>query len=539
MGPSGCGKSTLLDMLAMKKTAKYSGEVLVNGHARDARLFRRIAAYVGQEDVMPAHWRVREAIRFNIALKTQGLGAQGQDAVVDLLLEAFGLAGVADTYIGGSQVRGISGGQRRRVTLARGVAARASIMFCDEPTSGLSATDAELCIKALRAIASRLGVLILVVIHQPRIEVAQLFDTLLMLTSNPGRMTYLGPMASVVTYMEACGCPVPEYVNPTDYFLDLTTPGLKLDASEHFVDTFRKTLKPGICEMVGRACGSKGLTIREMLQAMPVARPGKYAAPFTTQFTQLLRRKLAITMRNPLAIGLPLVLPVAMAIIVGTVFLDIAGKGSIKDVISFLFVLMTGLCFGGIQLMPIQIEERGFMKYETSEALYSELASALASFCVDVPLSFIGAAYQALIIFAFSGLDSEYLEEVFFWCMLLFIVYDSFYSVVAAFAEDAQQAQALATPIISIFMLFNGFVVSKTSAPSWLRWIFLFSPNGYVMQAFMERIGPRYPGGDFLLQRLGYVDGENMQGIAIMLCMTALFRVLQLVLLRKLHNVQK
>eukprot|EP00449_Zooxanthella_nutricula_P033071 CAMPEP_0198493568 /NCGR_PEP_ID=MMETSP1462-20131121/4098_1 /TAXON_ID=1333877 /ORGANISM="Brandtodinium nutriculum, Strain RCC3387" /LENGTH=232 /DNA_ID=CAMNT_0044222265 /DNA_START=35 /DNA_END=730 /DNA_ORIENTATION=+ len=145
MGPSGCGKSTLLDMLAMKKTSPYTGQVWVNGQERNSATFQRIAAYVGQEDRMPAHWRVREALEFNAALKCRGKRAVG---LVDSLLEAFGLAGVADTYIGGDSVRGISGGQRRRVTLARGVAAQASLLFCDEPTSGLSATDAELCVKA-------------------------------------------------------------------------------------------------------------------------------------------------------------------------------------------------------------------------------------------------------------------------------------------------------------------------------------------------------------------------------------------------------
>merc|ERR1719191_1597433 len=129
-------------------------------------------------------------------------------------METFGLTVVENSYIGGEMVRGISGGQRCRVTLARGVAAQASLLFCDEPTSGLSATDAELCIKALRVVAKRLNVLVLVVIHQPRKEVAQLFDTLVLLTSNPGRMAYFGPMAEAPAYFATRGHPVPTHANP-------------------------------------------------------------------------------------------------------------------------------------------------------------------------------------------------------------------------------------------------------------------------------------------------------------------------------------
>merc|ERR1712232_1267127 len=158
-------------MLAMKKTAKYDGNVLVNGHSRDA-MFQRIASYVGQEDQMPPHWKVREAIEFNQRLKIHRPRAIPNEVVhqiVDVALEAFGLSGVANTKIGNSTVRGISGGQRRRVSLARGCVCQPSLLFCDEPTSGLSATDAELCVKSLRIIAKKYGVLILVVIHQPRL----------------------------------------------------------------------------------------------------------------------------------------------------------------------------------------------------------------------------------------------------------------------------------------------------------------------------------------------------------------------------------
>merc|ERR1712203_21794 len=238
-----------------------SGQVFVNGHERDPILFQRIAAYVGQEDHMLSHWKVREALEFSSALKRPGgVANHSKQDLVDSLLEAFGLAGVADTYIGGASVRGISGGQRRRVTLARGVAARASLLFCDEPTSGLSATDAELCVKALRIIAKRLNVLILVVIHQPRREVAELFDTLVLLTSNPGRMAYCGPMAQATAYVTNCGYAVPAQVNAVDFMMDLLTPGTEMDASSALVEAFRQRQKPSLEDTVKRALRTKGLT---------------------------------------------------------------------------------------------------------------------------------------------------------------------------------------------------------------------------------------------------------------------------------------
>merc|ERR1712048_1486480 len=155
MGPSGCGKSTLLDILAQKKTSKYTGEVYLNGHSiRGEPLLRRVAAYVGQEENMPEHWTTREAVEFKARLKKPSPDKLSMDLynkMIDGLLDDVGLLHVADTRIGGSNVRGLSGGQKRRLTLARGMAASPQVMFCDEPTSGLSATDAELCIKSLKS----------------------------------------------------------------------------------------------------------------------------------------------------------------------------------------------------------------------------------------------------------------------------------------------------------------------------------------------------------------------------------------------------
>jgi len=555
MGPSGCGKSTLLDMLAMKKTSKYGGEVFVNGHRRDPVMFQRIAAYVGQDDVMPAHWKVREAVDFNVRLKQQQMLQCKRNDVLDTLLVAFGLEGVASTYIGGPQVRGISGGQRRRVSLARGVAARASILFCDEPTSGLSATDAELCIKGLRIIAKRLGVLILVVIHQPRPEVAQLFDTLVLMTSKPGRMTYFGPMADAMVYVQDCGYPVPDHVNPADFLLDIVTPGTDSDASEELAAIFHAKQRPAILEEVKRASQTKGLQVSEMLQAVcecplqPLQRKprlGPYSAPFIVQFLTLLKRKVRITLRNPQALGLQLGLPIAMGLILGSVFQGVARDldnmsviAFISHVVPFLFILLTMLGLQSMPVMPLLVESRGFMKYEVSEALYTEAAAVLVSFCVDVPLSLSAATAQAAIIYGFSGLPSEYFAAVVFWCVLVFFFFDALFSLVAAVAADAQQAQTMATPFVSVFMIFNGFIVSKGSAPWFLAWIFNFCPTFYGLQATVAAVTHSLGSRELVLHQFEFSDAANMKGIVSILSLTVILRVLQTVALTLLNNIQK
>jgi len=281
----------------------------------------------------------------------------------------------------------------------------------------------------------------------------------------------------------------------------------------------------------------------EMLQAAPGTRPGKFATPFFRQFTHLLRRKIAITLRNPLAIGMPLVMPMIMGVVVGAMFMgigDLEGVQGMKSQVSFIFIVLTLLGLGGLNITPIMIDERTFMKYETSEALYAEAASVLASFCIDVPLAFMGSAYNVLIMYMIAGIDSEYLFVTFFWCMLLFLVYDSLFSFVAAVAEDSQQAQAIATPILSIFLLFNGFIVTKPNAPVWLRWIFAISPNAYATQGIIVHIAEGFGDlGEFAIQQYGLEKDQDVRGVVVMVAMIVVLRVLQQVALRLLHNIQK
>jgi len=317
------------------------------------------------------------------------------------------------------------------------------------------------------------------------------------------------------------------------------TPGLKLDSSEHFVSCYHDRLEPKVVGRVYRAKQARGNTVEQMLLARPGARLGSYAVPFGRQFSQLLRRKVAMTLRNPLAIGMPIFLPIALGSVVGAMFMNIGDRG-LMDQVAFVFIMVTVLGLGGMQLMPILIEERHFMKYETSESLYSESAAVLASFCIDVPLALVGAACEVFVMFLLSGMAMEHMQTVFVWCMVVFFVYDSLFGLVAAVAADGQQAQAIATPVLAIFMLCNGFIISEHGAPIFMRWIFPISPNLYSMQAIVVELA-EHAGieGQAILARTGYVNTQHVQGMAVMGGMIVLLRCLQLLALTFMHKVQR
>merc|ERR1719188_149441 len=179
------------------------------------------------------------------------------------------------------------------------------------------------------------------------------------------------------------------------------------------------------------------------------------------------------------------------------------GEKSLLRQIMFAFCLLTMLCLAGTMSLIVLIAERTLMKYEASEALYSEGASALATFLVEVPLAFIGAALNVLIMAWLAKFDWTLFRVVLDWALLLFFVYDSLFAFIGAVAADTKQAQAIASPVVGIFMMFNGFIVSKADAPAALKWIFDISPNCYAMEAIVVKMSERFPGqGQLMLKKL-------------------------------------
>merc|ERR1712203_333857 len=97
----------------------------------------------------------------------------------------------------------------------------------------------------------------------------------------------------------------------------------------------------------------------------------------------------------------------------------------------------------------------------------------------------------------------------------------------------------IATPFLVVFMLFNGSIVSRATAPAFLRWIFEISPTNYALQAIVVPMARDAPNGQVYIDMMGYRSGENMKGIALILCMTIVLRVLQIAALRFLNQLQR
>ncbi|XP_025679372.1 ABC transporter G family member 11 isoform X3 [Arachis hypogaea] len=217
MGPSGSGKSTLLDALSGRLAANafLSGTVLLNG--RKANLSFGTAAYVTQDDNLIGTLTVRETISYSAQLRLPDkMSPSDKEALVESTIVAMGLQDCADTVIGNWHLRGISGGEKRRVSIALEILMRPRLLFLDEPTSGLDSASAFFVTQTLRALA-RDGRTVIASIHQPSSEVFELFDQLYLLSG--GKTVYFGHASAAYEFFAQAGFPCPALRNPSDHFL--------------------------------------------------------------------------------------------------------------------------------------------------------------------------------------------------------------------------------------------------------------------------------------------------------------------------------
>jgi ATP-binding cassette subfamily G (WHITE) protein 2 len=220
MGPSGCGKSTMLDVLAStKNVGLIQGDVRLNGRPRDGH-FRSLCAYVMQEDCCHKTLTVRETLFFTAALRLgPHVSREERLARIRDTMADVDLTHVADTKIGDDVSGGLSGGQRRRVTIAIELISQPTLVLLDEPTSGLDAYGAQQVVSSLRRSADR-GRTLACTIHQPRAETFALFHQLLLMKA--GETMYCGPVSGIPVHLGTCGVPCPPGVNPADIVVDLT-----------------------------------------------------------------------------------------------------------------------------------------------------------------------------------------------------------------------------------------------------------------------------------------------------------------------------
>ncbi|KAK6134011.1 hypothetical protein DH2020_032253 [Rehmannia glutinosa] len=245
LGPSGSGKTTLLTALAGRLPGKISGSIKYNGRAFSSSTKRK-TGFVTQDDVLYLHLTVLETLTYTALLKLPStLSKKDKMDQAEMIIVELGLTRCRNSVIGGPLLRGISGGERKRVSIGQEMLVNPSLLLVDEPTSGLDSTTAQRIVATLRW-AARGGRTVVTTIHQPSSRLFRMFDKVIVLSE--GCPIYCGSANGVMDYFGSIGyLPGFDFINPADFLLDLAN-GIEKQWTNSWWLQFKVLLSRGLKE---------------------------------------------------------------------------------------------------------------------------------------------------------------------------------------------------------------------------------------------------------------------------------------------------
>ncbi|KAF2894326.1 hypothetical protein ILUMI_11849 [Ignelater luminosus] len=210
LGASGSGKTTLLNILAGYTSSGVSGSIRINGMPRNMQTFHKLTAYIMQDDLLQPYLNVEELLTIAAKLKLGDRASlQEKSAAVNEIIKLLGLEKCLET-----RTEYLSGGEKRRVTIALEMVSNPPVIFLDEPTSGLDTVSAKQCINILEKLKGQ-GKTVICTIHQPSAFMLQQFNQVYFL--HDGMCVYNGSTSNLIPFMSSLGYECPVTYNPADY----------------------------------------------------------------------------------------------------------------------------------------------------------------------------------------------------------------------------------------------------------------------------------------------------------------------------------
>lgn len=566
MGPSGSGKTTLLNVLAQRgipPKAKWTGSVHTESFTVTAKNIKNFSSYVEQEDSLIGSLTVRETIDFAAKMSDASRGQENathRKDRVDEIIQMLGLTNQANTKVGTPLQKGISGGQKRRLSVAAQMITHPLVLFLDEPTLGLDSTAAHSVVATIKQAAKQFNMMVIVLIHQPLTTTFNLFDKVLFMSR--GSTVFNGYVNDVIPYFASVGCSIPDHFNPSDYILDLINTDFS-DAAEdvdHKVRLERveqlKAAWPNLSlAELKESMESQSLTVDES----PTARPGIMNMVTTNlKQTWFLTQRLWIkSRRDILAYYVRIAMYLALAILMGTVWLRLgSGQKNIQPFINALFYSGAFMSFMSVAYIPAYIEDYQLYKKEHLNGLYLPFAFVVSNFIIGLPFIFIIAVLFSVVTyfmcnFRHSGSGFWYYVM---WLFLDLVAAELMTILLSTLFPVFVVALALTAFANGLWMAVGGFLVSLNVLN--VFWYYTFYWVNYQRYVFQGMMFNQFPAsnvfdcddachcmyssplesqcqisGDAVLTSMGYGSEDKGLWVGVLIAIIFFYRLLTLAIL--------
>ncbi|MBN3307184.1 ABCG2 protein, partial [Amia calva] len=458
-----------------------------------------------QDDILMGTLTVRENLQFSASLRLsrREFSTDEKTLKVNAVIRELGLQDCADTKF----IRGVSGGEKKRCSIGMELITSPSLLFLDEPTTGLDANTANSIIRLLHKL-SRNGKTIIFSIHQPRYSIFRQFDYLTLM--NRGEVIFAGQAEKAVGYFEGLGYKCEPFNNPADFFLDITNgeiapspdspvPGLSITSMSS------EDKNPlALFYRQSELCSAVEEQLKQMGQALDpgaavVREKTCYATPFHYQLLVVCWRTVRNILRNPQTSYAQLALNIFFGILVGLIYYQIPNTipEALQNRIGAFFFLVINMIFGNLSAVELFINERVLFIHENASGYYRTSVYFLSKVFADlIPNRIVPVFLFSGVSYFMMGLKNS-TDAFFLYCLTMSLV--SLAAVSLAFLVSASVGSfAVANVLIALpyvfMMVFGGFLVNLNSMLDWLSWLKWVSIFRYGLNALTinEMKGSRF-----------------------------------------------
>ncbi|KAK4279543.1 hypothetical protein QN277_011310 [Acacia crassicarpa] len=536
LGPPGSGKTTLLQALANKsdKDLKVSGRITYCGRELSEFVPQRTCAYISQHDLHHGEMTVRETLDFSgrclgvgtryelllellkrekqtrikpdpeidAFMKATAMSGQETTLITDYILKILGLETCADSLVGDEMRRGISGGERKRLTIGEMLVGPAKAFFMDEISTGLDSSTTFQIVRFLRQMVHIMDVTMIISLLQPAPETYDLFDDIILLAE--GQIVYQGPRENILEFFESVGFKCPERKAIADFLQEVTS---KKDQEQYWFIRDKPYQYVSVPDLVDHFNNHYiGQRLYGELQ-IPCDRSNSHPAALVTDkygvsrwelFKACFAREWLLIKRNAFIYIFKTVQIIVMSLIALSVFLRTGMKyGELQDGTKFfgaLFFSLINVMFNGMAelaltlvRLPVFFKQRDFL-------FYPAWAFALPIWVLRIPLSLMESALWVCLTYyaiGFAPSASRFFRQL----LAFFCVHQmglSLFRFIAALGRTPIVASALGTFTLLIVFVLGGFVVAKDDIKPWMIWGYYASPmmygqNAIVINEFLDK----------------------------------------------------
>ncbi|KAI8599654.1 P-loop containing nucleoside triphosphate hydrolase protein [Dissophora ornata] len=553
LGGSGAGKTSLLNTLLHRQPSSLNikGAIYYNDTKNPSlRMINGVSSYVRQDDnFLLSHLTVRETLQYAAELRMDSsIPKADKYTKVEDIIDLLGLRECADVIVGNPAVKGISGGQRRRVSIGIQLVTEPACLFLDEPTSGLDALTAKAVVLTLKQIAAS-GRTVVCTIHQPRADIWHVFDNVVLLVTG-GCAAYSGRADKVVEYFEDAGHVAPLFTNIPDFILDTASVNLRS------IELEEKTRRI-VNALVDRFNANKQTMLASQIPTQALGELDKVNPQFASigkAFPILTRRSFVNTFRQKGLYFNRIAQPVLVAVIM-TIFFAPLGNGPADVTSRFGLLQQTSpIVFAGmlnnVAMYPF---ERDIAYREISDGGYSATSFFFSFLVNEVPLEILGSLGVTVFMLVITHMKTTALTFFSFW-LIMFGYINTGESIGMAFSTFASHAGfniTVMSAVISVFSFMTGFM--SLNIPQWLsdiNYVSLFKYGSVIMtrnefegQVFdcsAEQINSGacpYPTGDAVLELFKFQDKNWDLYMGLFVMVVVIYRLLAwLVLVAKVKG---